>query len=87
MEEFQPVSCKLRNLTLGENLKVLNFLDKDNSSQQASYKFGIEKRTVNRIVNSRSALIEMDRGGVTIGVRRIMKPRLPDVEQEVTQFV
>eukprot|EP00171_Calliarthron_tuberculosum_P022032 IDg22032t1 len=64
LEAVIPVTTQRRNMTLGEKLKVLHFIDKDHSLLQASNKYGIAKRTVKRILGARETLIAMDKSGV-----------------------
>eukprot|EP00171_Calliarthron_tuberculosum_P023727 IDg23727t1 len=87
LEGIVSTNSRRRNLTLGDKLKVLHFIDKENSIKQAADKYSVSTRTVRRIVNARTTLVEMDSAGSPIGVRRPLKGRLPGVECAVTEFI
>eukprot|EP00171_Calliarthron_tuberculosum_P010629 IDg10629t1 len=74
-------------MKLGEKLKLLHLIDKDHSLLQDSKKYGISKRTVERILGARATLIEMDKSGVPRNTCGPLKAQYTEIEQAVSGFI
>eukprot|EP00171_Calliarthron_tuberculosum_P016385 IDg16385t1 len=69
-----------RNMTLGEKMKVLHFIENQYSLLQASNKYGIDNRTVKCILGACETLIAMAKSGVSENTRRPLKAQYQEIE-------